>query len=217
MIANDFTGPAGQALLGTVLDELVQRYAGTAETLRGREEFEERRGRVFEDEELWESWTQAFLEWYAVDRPVAPGELSPAALALARESDPGRALALAAWLRSLRVLAEVRALAPGVVAVRDLLGGTRFNVAEQRVLHGVVVGDVVEVRLIGFRGQVYFGRTFCYHPAGTLGLLETRVPRLLRAGHSRPEVLDFCARLRVRCERYSHVTPLRIYEDNAAL
>ena len=43
-----------------------------------RREYEERRGKVHQDDELWEPWSAAFVEWLVVERdPKAP--LPPAA------------------------------------------------------------------------------------------------------------------------------------------
>jgi hypothetical protein len=205
----------GAALLAEALDGMIQRF-GAAENapdlVRARAEFDERRGKVREDEELWEPWTSAFLEWYVVERPHPVDRRPPAVRALALENRPARAAAIRAWLRSHRALAEVRGLSPGKVTVADLVGGARFAVSEKRALHGVTAGDVVEVRLVGFEGGVYFGRTFCYHPSGTRDLLEGHVRRLAGLGEGRAEILDYCARLRIRCERYAHVAPKRIYE-----
>ena len=52
----------------------------------------------------------------------------------------------------------------GVVGLVDLLGGAQFQVDERRVLHGVEVGDLVEMRLVGLADQVVFARTFIFHP-----------------------------------------------------
>ncbi|HUH00473.1 MAG TPA: hypothetical protein VML75_00680, partial [Kofleriaceae bacterium] len=71
---------------------------------------------------------------------------------------------------------------------------------------------VAELRLIGVGGQVVFGRTFCFHPSGTREAIAAHARRMLAAGGDRREVMDHCASLRVRCERYRHVSALRVYE-----
>lgn len=206
----------GAPFLGEVLDALIQRFGGedrVEDLTRARKEFDERRGRVFEDEDLWESWTRSFLEWYVIERPGPNEGQPPAVRALAGEDDPRRAHAIRAWLCSQRALAEVLSLGGEKVELRDLLGGARFSVTEKRTLYGVAAGDVVEVRLVGFEGGVYFGQMFCYHPRGTRDALAEHVRRLTGKGRGRGDVLDYCARLRIRCERYAHVAPKKIYES----
>jgi hypothetical protein len=207
------------AFLGPLLDELIDRFGGgdhADEVAAARKEYDDRRGRVFEDEELWEPWTQAFLEWYVIERVLPPGDYPPAAALLAEEPEPRRAAALRALLSSHRSLFEVLSLRAGRVELCDLLGGAQFSVAEPRAMHGVGVGDVAEARLIGFEGEVVFGRTFCFHPTGTSEAIAGHARRMLSAGSDRRDVIDLCARLRVRAGQYRHVPARRLYEATAA-
>ncbi|HYU14706.1 MAG TPA: hypothetical protein VEL05_01490 [Candidatus Acidoferrum sp.] len=202
--------PPGDPLLYRVADELFHQLGGPEhadELAAAREVCEERRGRVRQDEELWEQWTQAFLEWFAFE--WEGGQL--ALRALAGEAEARRAAALRAWLRSQRALVEIGQHEPGRVRVRDLCRGALFDVAERRSLHGVEPGDVAEVRLIGFDGQVRFGRTFLYHPAGTRAAIEERIGQLRAQGRSAADIIDHCAALLLRTDRYRHIDPVRLY------
>lgn len=215
------------ALLTEVIDEAIERFGGgdyTEGITAARQEYDGRRGRVFEDEELWEAWTQAFLEWYVIERIPGPAEaIEGSAAARGRPAvaqvlldargrgDARREAAARAWLVSHRSLFEVRALSAGRVELVDLIGGARFWVREPRAMLGVSVGDVAEMRLIGFDGEVLFGRTFCFHPAGTRDAIAAHVPQMRALGSGRMDIVDFFASLRIRCERYRHVPPARIY------
>jgi hypothetical protein len=210
---------SSSGLVGELLDELIGRCAEPArvdDVSAARKAFDDRRGRVFEDEELWERWTQAFLEWYVLERVGPDADAPPVVAALRVQADPARAAVLRALVTSHRSLFEVRALRPGGVELYDLLGGGEFEVDEQRALHGVGVGDVAEVRLIGLAGRVLFGRTFCFHPSGTRNAISGHARRIRAAGGDRREVMDYCASLRVRCERYRHVSAVRVYESATA-
>ena len=235
--AEPSTGSVG--FLHRVLDAVIQQMAGdehSDEIARARKEYEARRGRVFEDEDLWERWTQAFLEWYALERvaadeagdgrPVAVPVTTPAEayLRAVRRGDIEPVaemgaqrveIALRAWLTSYRSLFEVRALAAERVELVDVLAGGSFSVAEKRAMAGVSVGDVAELRLVGFEDEVVFGRTFCFHPTGTRPAMTEHAERIRAAGGSRLDVVDYCASLRIRCERYRHVSPARVYEAGA--
>ncbi len=203
------------ALLEQVTDELYARHTADVEVATAaRREYEERRGKVHQDDELWEAWSAAFVEWFVVER-VAPGQqVPPAALTyreLAAAGDP-RAAVVSALVTSQRSLFEVCAVARGRVELLDLLGGATFSVDEKRALHGVEVGDVAELRLVGVGGEVRFGRTFVYHPKAARAAIVERARSLLAKGSTRRDVIDHIAQLRVQVTRYRHMPAARVYE-----
>jgi hypothetical protein len=202
------------ALLDRVTEELYARHTADPEAAGvARREYEERRGKVHQDDELWEAWSAAFVEWYVVER-VAPGGALPPAAQTYRELDPAdpRAPVVKALVTSHRSLFEVRSMARGRVELLDLLGGAELGVDEQRALHGVEVGDVAELRLIGVAGEVRFGRTFVYHPKSARGAIVDRARALLGKGATRRDVIDQIAQLRVQVTRYRHMPAARVYE-----
>ncbi|HEU5058410.1 MAG TPA: hypothetical protein VFU21_17885 [Kofleriaceae bacterium] len=212
MTASDSS--VGDPSLYGVMDRLMASFTSeelVPEVSRAREQYETRRGLVREDEELWELWSQIFVEWFALEWTGGDDARPPAARMLERTRDGKDAATLRAWLRSQRALCEILAMRPGAVRVRDLLRGGLFEVTEKRSLHGVDTGDIAEVRLIGFDGQVRFGRTFLFHPSGTRAVIEEQVAQRLAQGSSPEEILDHCAQLRLRTERYRHVDPVRVY------
>lgn len=212
-------GPAGAAvdpaaLLDRVTEELYARHAADAAAAGvARREYEERRGRVHQDDELWEAWSAAFVEWYVVERVARGSALPPAAETYrALPPDDPRAPAVKALVTSHRSLFEVRSMARGRVELLDLLGGAELAVDEQRALHGVEVGDVAELRLVGVAGQVRFGRTFIYHPKTARAAIVARARELLAKGGTRRDVIDHIAQLRVQVTRYRHMPAARVYE-----
>ncbi|HEX7702262.1 MAG TPA: hypothetical protein VF403_16100 [Kofleriaceae bacterium] len=217
--------------LDAVTEELYARHTADSDAAAtARAEYEVRRGKVHQDDELWEPWSAAFVEWFVVERvanPALPGEpappnggaeliasLPPAALSyreLAAANDP-RAPLVRALVTSHRSLFEVVAMARGRIELLDLLGGAEIYVNEQRTLHGVEVGDVAELRLVGAGGEVRFGRTFIYHPKTARAAIVERARAMLAKGASRRDVIDQIAQLRVQVTRYRHMPAARVYE-----
>jgi len=212
------------ALLDQVIEDLYRQHTTDADaTAAARRDYEERRGVVHQDHELWESWSAAFVEWYVVER-VPPGDTLPLAARTYRElasteSPDEVALSKAAVVRALltsqRSLYEVVAMARGRIELLDLLGGAEFHVAEQRTLHGVEIGDVAELRLVGVAGEVRFGRTFIYHPKVARNAIVDLARHRLASGASRRDVIDLIAQLRVQITRYRHMSPARIYQHGS--
>ncbi|MBT8496242.1 MAG: hypothetical protein KJO07_24570, partial [Deltaproteobacteria bacterium] len=170
------------ATLYRVLDQLIERFATGAEPAAlqtARRQFETRRGRVFEDEDMWELASACFVECFVLEGPkdaAAP----PAAAAL---RDPAfEQSAVLAWLRSQRSLYRVVSLSEAEVEVDDLIGGAGFRVAEPRSFQGVDRGDVMEARLVGYDGAVYFGRGFFFHPSGAHAAIARHVRTIVDSG-----------------------------------
>jgi hypothetical protein len=205
------------ALLDQVTEELyTQHTADTEAAGLARREYEERRGKVHQDDELWEAWSAAFVEWYVVER-VGEGGMPPAVRSFRQLRDAGdpKAAVVGALVTSQRSLFEVRALAKtsgGKITLLDLLGGAEFHVDEQRQMVGVEVGDVAELRLVGAGNEVRFGRTFIYHPKDARAAIVDRARGMLAKGASRRDVIDQIAQLRVQVTRYRHMPPARVYE-----
>jgi hypothetical protein len=205
------------ALLDRVIEELYAQHTSDAEAAgAARRAYEERRGRVHQDDELWEAWSAAFVEWFVVERAEPDGLPLAARTLRALPADDPRGAAIRALLTSQRSLFEVRAIGREGVELLDLLGGGAFHVDEQRQLHGVEIGDVAELRLVGVPteggGEVRFGRTFIYHPKDARGAIVERARGLLAKGASRRDVIDQVAHLRVQVTRYRHMSPARVYE-----
>jgi hypothetical protein len=203
------------AELDGIIEDLYARHTTDTEAAGlARREYEERRGKVHQDDELWEPWSAAFVEWYVVERVADGADVPPAALTyreLAAASDP-RANLVKALVTSQRSLYEVRAMAKGRIELLDLLGGAEIHVSEQRAMFGVEVGDVAELRLIGANTEVQFGRTFIYHPKAARAAIVERARGMLAKGATRRDVIDQVAQLRVQVTRYRHMTPARVYE-----
>ncbi|MEO8844093.1 MAG: hypothetical protein ABI591_02650 [Kofleriaceae bacterium] len=200
--------------LDAVTEELYARHTADSDAAAtARAEYELRRGKVHQDDELWEPWSAAFVEWFVVER-VASESLPPAALSyreLAAAGDP-RAPLVRALVTSHRSLFEVVAMVRGRIELLDLLGGAEIYVNEQRTLHGVEVGDVAELRLVGAGGEVRFGRTFIYHPKTARAAIVERARAMLAKGAARRDVIDQIAQLRVQVTRYRHMPAARVYE-----
>ena len=202
--------------LDAVTEDLYARHTADSDAAAtARAEYELRRGKVHQDDELWEPWSAAFVEWFVVERvAITNPALPPAALSyreLAAANDP-RAPLVRALVTSHRSLFEIVAMARGRIELLDLLGGAEIYVNEQRTLHGVEVGDVAELRLVGAGGEVRFGRTFIYHPKTARAAIVERARAMLAKGASRRDVIDQIAQLRVQVTRYRHMPAARVYE-----
>jgi hypothetical protein len=204
--------------LANVLDRVIAWAArDEAETVKAREEWAERAGRVFDDDALYEERTTAFLEWYALERPLPSGRVPAETLLAADESLDERERAwVQALARSHRSLFAVRQVQEGIILLDDLLGGGAFAVTERRRLPGVEEGEVFEVRLVAHPAsppELLFTRAFQFHPREAREAIKKVAERARKAGEPRAETLFHLLRLRLKALRYKHVTADKIYKE----
>ncbi len=187
-----------------------------AETVRAREEWSERAGRVFDDDPLYEERTTAFLEWYALERALPSGRV-PAERFLATEPiDDLEGQWVHALATSHRSLFEVREVHDGVLLLDDLLAGGAFAVTERRRLPGFEPSEIFEARLVAnvvSPPEILFTRAFQFHPHEARAALKWQAERARKGGEARAEALFRLLRLRLKAVRYQHVPPDKIYRE----
>lgn len=201
--------------LAQALDRAIAYAArDEAELVRAREEWAEKAGRVFDDDALYEERTTAFLEWYALERPLANGKFPVEKLVAEEKLDEK------SWERALaashRSLFEVREVHEGQILLDDLLGGGAFAVTERRRLPGVEPTEIFEARLCPnplSPPELLFTRAFQFHPREAHGEIKRQAERARKAGDARAETLFRFLRLRLKALRYKHVTADKIYRE----
>jgi hypothetical protein len=205
-----------------LLDGLIAAAtADEADVRLARDEWAGLSGRVHSDHELYGERSDAFVEWYLLERARAEGR-TPIEIHLAEAGPsldgPQRTFALA-LSRSYRSLFQVRRLRGGGLLVDDLIGGGVFDVEERRRLPGVAVADVFEARLVpdlDVPYRVFFSRTMLFHPRDATGAVLDEVAAARLNGEPGPRILFRLQRQRLRCLAYKHVPAARIYAQRDA-
>ena len=205
-------------MIAQLLDRIIAFAArDEAELLRAREEWFERAGRVFDDDPLYEERTTAFLEWYALERPLPDGKLWAERFAASEPIEDERERN---WVRALgrthRSLFQVREVREGALLIDDLIAGGVFEVTERRRLPGLEQGELFEARLVASPLaplEVLFTRAFQFHPGEAREELKRQAEKSRKAGEPRAEVLFRFLRQRLKAIRYQHVAADKIYRD----
>ncbi len=214
----------------SLYDELIRHATqDSGALLAARKEWETRTGTVGPDHDLYHERSDAFVEWFLIERRDVAGR-TPVEQALLDAPPSGNAASaeqawrglLLALRSSLRSLFRVVRLQPGGLLLDDLLGGARFAVEERRSLPGVQPGDLFEARLIpdpDVPGRLLLGRAVLFHPREAALILIQRAAKarvgLAQATSSdenpRSAFLEQLLRLRLKALTYRHVSPARIY------
>lgn len=182
------------------------------EIARARVEFDQQRGAVCDDEELFGNHVAAFLEWYAIDRPLGTeGPPVTRALQLGGIDSPHLLRALARSQHSLFEVVDPRLAEPQGLRLLDLVGGGLWRVDLELPMAGLTRGDIFEARLIPWEGRVRFGPVFCYHPREARTAIHEVVSRGRALRWSRFQVICALARMRLKHSRCRNMPAARIY------
>jgi hypothetical protein len=180
-------------------------------------------GEPHEEDPSYERRMNGMLEAYLFDDRPAPGAPTALERFLAGEGT-ARPLEEQAAFRALAAnrhgLFEVRALAPGLIRLRDVFTDEELEVTERRQMAGLAKGDLFEARLVPFGGRLWFTTAFLYHPAEARRQILEEVRRVRRAAgkHGRPDVAGLLAtlsRMAFKQERYRNVRLESIYDFSA--
>jgi len=178
-------------------------------------------GEVHEDDRCFEQRTQAFFNWYLLDRqkdgssPVQRFLREQGATLEARDKD-----VIMGLTQSRLGLYEYRGrrgfLRPpkqGQVRVRDVITGNDFNVTERRQMHGLEVGDLFEARLVPLGGTYHFSSSFTYHPREMRRAILREVKRRKKKGQvAVRDLLWELERMQLQSERFRNVSIENIYD-----
>lgn len=201
---------ADVAGLATALMERISAdYASGAPgrlAAEAREDYLVTTGRVHEGDRSFDDRMAQFMEWFLLDRPLPPGETTPAeawATAHAGALGPGERVLLLGLCASHRSLYHLVETDPaGRLVADDLLYGFRWAVTAPGGLGGVDPGDVFEGRLVGYGGEVHFTAAFCYHPREAAQRIRHHMTRERDRGHAvGPSLLNELMCLRLAYDR----------------
>jgi hypothetical protein len=179
-------------------------------------------GEVHQEDRSFEHRMQGFFNFYLFDRKSAEG-LTPVQRYLeargAQLGGPEKDL-LEGATRSVHALfdfrgrtALLRRVKPGCVRVRDVFTGDDYDVLEQRPLHGIERGDLLEARLLPVSQGFWFSTSFVFHPRLARSTILREVKRRKKkVGALDPaRFLSEISKMALQAERFKNVPLGAIY------
>jgi hypothetical protein len=182
-----------------------------------RSEFFADTGEIREEEKGFEARSEAFTEWYVLERIVTSANRTPLEMFLiAKRAGLGadEISTYEGFRHSFRGLFEFIKVNKERLIVRDLASNSKLGVSEKRVAIGTAKGTILDARVIHFCGEQVLTRSVLYHPLSVRELILEQV-KLLK-GQERRAYLDFMRKLsiaRFRCDRYQRVNAERLYQQ----
>ncbi len=188
--------------------------------LAAKREHFARHGEPHEEDRSYEVRLNGMLDHYLYEFRAAGGTGTTLERFVEAEASTLSADELAAYrdlAASVHGLFEVRRIRDGQVRLRDAFTGKDHDVTERRNVAGLDKGDLLEARLLPFRGELLFSGAFLYHPREVRKAVLAEVKRLKKAAGKggSPDVEEFLgalARMAMKLERYRNVRLESIYD-----
>jgi hypothetical protein len=199
-----------------LIDGLASTFAAppwVEERERARAEYDALRGRVYEDDTLFESHLRMFLEWYVLERPLEGGD-PPVVRALRDDGTrAGERPLLRALALSHRSLFEVVDVFRSELLIADLILGGLWRIDQDPPLDGIDPGDLFEARLYPWEGRVRFGPAFCFHPRSARESIHAFLRRAEEACRLGPPLVFELATMRLKHDRFRNIAIEHIYNE----
>ncbi len=197
------------------LSAFVSETEFQPELQRAKKAYFEQTGEVFETDDSFEMRMASFLEWFIFDRKLPEKGMTPVELYVERKqlelSEQDR-IVYRNFSHTIHSLFEVGKLKPDTMQMKDVFTGKAHSVFERRKPVGIDKDDLVEARLIQTPdNRLMFSPSFCFHPRDAKKAILKLVKAHKKTG-GEPESLVFkLAYLRLKVDRYKHVTPDKLY------
>ncbi len=188
------------------------------EILQARRAYFERIGEAHEEDRSFEARMSAFMEHFLFDRPLDGAGRPPVRVYLETRGDdlaPEEREALEALSRSVYGAFEVTKLGTRLgLRVREVLSRTEYDILERRELVALAKGDILNARVIPWKGAHVFSGSFIYHPREATKVVLREAKRRAKSDlDTTPS--DFAAelaRMALKLERYRNVSVENIYK-----
>jgi hypothetical protein len=185
------------------------------QVFQAKQEYFEKAGVVYEDDDEFENRMCIFMDWYLFDRDLPGIDLPPIKYWFRLKKDGLSAEDQNIYkdfcntIHSVFYLQKVKDTA---VYVKDLFSKKNYEVTDSDINVGFVRGDLFEARLIPFKGSFEFSKGFCFHPAEMEKFIlgEIKKVRYQDKGRQTKLILQLAA-MKLKHTRYQHINIKHIY------
>lgn len=154
-----------------------------------------------------------FLEWFVLDRAGSDG-FTPVERFMLEEAPNLEEIELESFeglTATHRTLIRIDKWQAGRIELTDMIGGGTWSVLQDEPMVGLQSGDLLDARLIPFRGDLCFGRGMLFHPRVATENIQRLLEAAYGAGRLTFDLVNTLAAQRLRYDRYRNMKVQHIY------
>jgi len=197
-------------------DRIVEYVTGedSPEIEKAKEDYFKLTGEVYEDDKSFEIRLAGFLDWYIFDRPLEGIKKTPAQAfydSLDSSTPKEERDIYEGMLSTIHSIFQIRKFVETGVYVKDLFYKKEYFIEERRSI-GFSEKDILEGRLIPFRGRYYFTEALYAYPREVGRFIKGEIEKARKAGKSITGLIQRFSQLNLKFERYHRIDIREIYK-----
>lgn len=205
-----------QKYLEPVIDEFTtgEYYR---EVYNAKQEYFEKAGIVYEDDQEFEQRMCIFMDWYIFDRDIPGVDLPPIKYYFRQQKDRFTNEELNIYKDFCGTVHSVFRLKrftwdkKGLV-ILDLFSNKSYTIFDFETNMGFARGDLFEARLIPFKDTFEFSKGFCFHPVDMESFILSEIKKVRFQDKSRQTKLILqLAAMKLKHLRFAHIDIKHIY------
>ena len=171
-------------------------------------------GEVNEDDESFEIRLAGFLDWYIFDRPLDGMKKTPAQASydsLDSSTPKDERNSYEGFLSTIHSIFQIRKFVDPGVYVVDLFNKQRYFVEERRSI-AFSEKDILEARLVPFRGGYYFTEALYAYPREAWKFIKGEIKKTRKEGKSVAGLIQKLSQANLKFERYHGIDIREIFK-----
>ncbi len=197
-------------------DRIVEYTTGgdSPEIEKAKRDYFKLTGEVNEDDRSFEIRLATFLDWYIFDRLLEGLKKTPAQAfydSLDSSTPKDDRDIYEGMLSTIHSIFQIRKFTEVGVYVRDLFNKKRYFIEERRSI-GCSEQDILEGRLIPFKGSYYFSEALYAYPREAGRFIKGEIKKARKAGKSIAGLIQRLSQLNLKFERYHRIDVREIYK-----
>ncbi len=202
------------------LEPIIEEYTTGEyyrEVFNAKNEYFEKAGVIYEDDEEFEQRMSIFMDWYLFDRDLPGVDLPPVKYHFRKHKETFGSEDLDIYKDLCSTLHSIyrlkrRTLNRKSHIVEDLFSGKTYKVTDVNLQQGFSRGDIFEARLIPFKGMFEFSKGFCFHPTEMESFILSEIKKVRYQDHKRQTKLIMqLASMKLKHARFRHIDVKFIY------
>jgi hypothetical protein len=209
---------SGEAMYQKYLDPVIQMFTTGdyyKEVFNAKQEYFDRAGVVYEDDQEYENRMSTFMDWYIFDRELPGIDLPPIKFYFRKMKESFSADETKIYedfCNTIHSIFYLNKIKNETLYLKDLFSKKSYEVKDFEMNKGFVNGDIFEARLIPLQGSYEFSRGFCFHPVEMEKFILGEIKKVRYQERSRQTKLILqLAAMKLKHARYQHINIKHIY------